>query len=123
MTMWSQRRQKRRRLGEFAPALPAEPAFERPSDEAYARRKDQDPYGRSPTGAWADGRTPPGAPADGAPSFVDPGSYALANHAIPLMESKSLPVGAVGSASADLDRSPGAAGPSSPGPAPGGLAD
>ncbi|HKA87466.1 MAG TPA: hypothetical protein VKE22_07355 [Haliangiales bacterium] len=121
--MWTERR-RRRRKDEFAAPLPAEPAFERPSDEAYARKKQVDLLGRSPTGAWADGRTPPPAsPADDAPAFVDPGSFALANHAIPLMESKSLPVGAVGSASADLDAGPVSAGPSAPGPAPGGLAD
>jgi hypothetical protein len=122
MAMWTERKQKRRRRDEFAAPLPAEPAFERPTDEAYARKRQQDLMGRSPTGAWADGRTQPASPADDAPAFVDPGSYALANHAIPLMESKSLPVGAVGSASADLDASPGSAGPSA-GPAPGGLAD
>ena len=124
--MWKDRKQeqRRRRMDEFAPPLPEEPAFERPSDEAYGQRPRRDLLDRSPTGSWADDRSARAAPAGGAPAFVDPGSFALANHAIPLMESRSLPVGAVGSASADLDSAaPTADSGGTPGPAPGGLAD
>ena len=123
MAMWREREERRRRIDEFAPPLPEEPAFERPTDEAYGQRRRRDPYGRSPTGSWADGRSAQAAPAGDAPAFVDPGSYALANHGTPLMESRSLPVGAVGSASADLDSAPSADSGGTSGPSPGGLAD
>jgi hypothetical protein len=90
---------------EFAPALDAEPVFERPEvgrwDQAL-RYNDYRPGHFTPSGAWVDGRASFGLESLGGVGFVDPGSFALANHSSPMLQADGVPASAMESASMDL---------------------
>ena len=103
---WKPTRPRRRRRSPFAPAVTTEPVAARGERERLEVHAETEPFAKNPTGAWADGRTAASPDARGARPFIDPGSFALQNHVSPLMESASLPVGALGGASADLDSAP-----------------
>ncbi len=88
---------------EFAPALDAEPVFERPAVERWAiapRPELFEPGGAS--GPWADDVAAFDLEPEPGPGFLDPGSHALETHAAPMLASESMPFGALASASSDL---------------------
>jgi hypothetical protein len=96
--------EKSKITSEFAPALPAEPVFERPEAGRwdYAEKIAFTPEMGTPTGAWADARSSFGLETRGGFGFVDPGSFALASHSSPMMLASSIGAGALRSASSDL---------------------
>jgi hypothetical protein len=103
--MLKQDKRKVDTTSEFAPALDAEPVVERPEVGRWQQApkyNDYKPGHFTPSGAWIDGRASFGLETLGGPGFVDPGSFALANHSTPMLQADAPPASAMESASADL---------------------
>lgn len=91
---------------DFAPALDAEPVFERPAVERWdslekgSGFRDSNP---AASGAWADDTSAFEWTAGAGPAFIDPGSHALQNHVVPMMTSDTLYTGVLRATSAELN--------------------
>ena len=104
-----ERKQKKTDFGsDFAPALAPEPVFERPEAGRWAvEEKVKAKAERSASGKWADTRASFSLETEGGPGFVDPGSWALAEHSSPMMQAHAAPSASIHSASRDLGSSGG----------------
>ena len=105
--MERERKQKKPDFGsDFAPAMAPEPVFERPEAGRWAvEEKLKDKAERNASGKWVDARASFSLQTEGGPGFVDPGSWALAEHSSPMMQADAAPSASIHSASRDLGSS------------------
>jgi len=98
-----QKQEKKRDFGsDFAPAMGVEPEFERPEAGRWQVEEKLKAKERNAAGKWADARATFSLETEGGPGFVDPGSFALAEHSSPLLQADHAPAAAIHSASRDL---------------------
>jgi hypothetical protein len=94
-------------IQDLAPALDAEPVFERPAEGRWEQQQQPRelyaPEAGPGSGAWAGGDSRYDAPEAAGAAFLDPGSHALLQHVLPPLETGGFPTGAISGASADLD--------------------
>lgn len=90
-------------ISELAPALDSDPVYERHSGFENLHGKDN-PFAPAEQGSgnWATGRSGFDRPGSGGPSFLDPVSNLLRDHASIMMSSVGISGGALDSASSDL---------------------
>jgi hypothetical protein len=87
-----QKQEKKRDFGsDFAPAMGVEPEFERPEAGRWQVEEKLKAKERNAAGKWADARATFSLETEGGPGFVDPGSFALAEHSSPPAASRSRP--------------------------------
>jgi hypothetical protein len=96
---------------DFAPALDADPVFERPAaDGRWEAPPTQDRITSvkwdEGSGTWADTKAVEGPEEHPSSNFLDPASMALSSHFSPLMASSSPSTNPINGASADLEHAP-----------------